>query len=186
RVAEEQAPLARERQHAADRAALLGAEEVGAMAERFGNHHSPGGTVEERGLGAAGDERVPALHVRRVGVPVELAHVHGRAWCANLPADASARERRAAARPANVSRRSRPPLGPRTHPMNPVRNLLLAGSRNAWLQRQATRRRFVKLAVRRFMPGETLDEALAAALEQNRLGIAVTLTHLGENVSDRA
>src|SRR5262249_34974325 len=62
----------------------------------------------------------------------------------------------------------------------------LAGSRNAWLQRQATRRRFVKLAVRRFMPGETLDEALAAAAEQNRLGIAVTLTHLGENVRDRA
>jgi len=70
--------------------------------------------------------------------------------------------------------------------MNPMRSLLLAGSRNAWLQRQATSRRFVKLAVRRFMPGETLDEALAAALEQNRLGIAVTLTHLGENLRDRA
>jgi proline dehydrogenase len=70
--------------------------------------------------------------------------------------------------------------------MNPMRSLLLAGSRNAWLQRQATRRRFVKLAVRRFMPGETLDEALAASAEQNRLGIAVTLTHLGENLRDKA
>ena len=70
--------------------------------------------------------------------------------------------------------------------MNPMRNLLLAGSRNAWLQRQATQRRFVKLAVRRFMPGETLDEALVAAREQNRLGIAVTLTHLGENLRERA
>jgi proline dehydrogenase len=70
--------------------------------------------------------------------------------------------------------------------MNPMRSLLLAGSRNAWLQRQATRRRFVKLAVRRFMPGETVDEALAAAADQNRLGIAVTLTHLGENLSERA
>ena len=47
--------------------------------------------------------------------------------------------------------------------MNPMRSLLLAGSRNAWLQRQATKRRFVKLAVRRFMPGETVEEALAAA-----------------------
>ena len=70
--------------------------------------------------------------------------------------------------------------------MDPMRSLLLAGSRSAWLQRQATSRRFVKLAVRRFMPGETLDEALIAAGEQNRLGIAVTLTHLGENLRDKA
>ena len=70
--------------------------------------------------------------------------------------------------------------------MNPMRNLLLAGSRSAWLQRQATNSRVVKLAVRRFMPGETLDEALVAAGEQNRLGIAVTLTHLGENLRDKS
>ena len=70
--------------------------------------------------------------------------------------------------------------------MNPMRNLLLAGSRSAWLQRQVTSRRFVKIAVRRFMPGETLDEALVAAGEQNRLGIGVTLTHLGENLSDKS
>ena len=70
--------------------------------------------------------------------------------------------------------------------MNPMRGLLLAGSRNAWLQRQATKRRFVKQAVRRFMPGETLEEALGAAAQQNGLGIAVTLTHLGENLSDRS
>jgi proline dehydrogenase len=70
--------------------------------------------------------------------------------------------------------------------MDPMRSLLLAGSRSAWLQRQATSRRFVKLAVRRFMPGETLDEALVAAADQNRLGLAVTLTHLGENLRDKA
>jgi len=69
--------------------------------------------------------------------------------------------------------------------MNPMRSLLLAGSRNAWLQRQATQRRFVKLAVRRFMPGETVDDAIAAALEQNRQGLLVTLTHLGENLQSR-
>jgi proline dehydrogenase len=69
--------------------------------------------------------------------------------------------------------------------MNPMRSLLLAGSRNAWLQRQATRRRFVKLAVRRFMPGETVDDAIAAAREQNRQGLLVTLTHLGENLQSR-
>src|SRR5262245_30937677 len=70
--------------------------------------------------------------------------------------------------------------------MNPMRSLLLAGSRHAWLQRQATRRRFVKVAVRRVLPGEAVDEALAAAAEQNQLGIAVTRTHLGENLSGRS
>jgi proline dehydrogenase len=70
--------------------------------------------------------------------------------------------------------------------MNPMRGLLLAGSRSAWLQRQATRRTFVKQAVRRFMPGETTDDALAAAREQNQLGLAVTLTSLGENLASRA
>jgi proline dehydrogenase len=70
--------------------------------------------------------------------------------------------------------------------MNPMRSLLLAGSRNAWLQRQATKRRFVKQAVRRFMPGETVDEALAAAGRAEQAGIAVTLTHLGENLRERS
>jgi len=67
--------------------------------------------------------------------------------------------------------------------MNPMRSLLLAGSRSAWLQRQATHRRFVKVAVRRFMPGETLDEALVAAGELNQSGITATLTQLGENLA---
>ena len=70
--------------------------------------------------------------------------------------------------------------------MDLMRNLLLAGSRSAWLQRQATRRKFVKLAVRRFMPGETVAEALAAAAKQNKAGLMVTLTSLGENLSDKA
>ena len=70
--------------------------------------------------------------------------------------------------------------------MDLMRNLLLAGSRSAWLQRQATRRKFVKLAVRRVMPGETVAEALAAAAKQNKAGLMVTLTSLGENLSDKA
>jgi proline dehydrogenase len=68
--------------------------------------------------------------------------------------------------------------------MNPMRSLLLAGSRSAWLQRQATQRQFVKVAVRRFMPGETVDEALVAAGELNRGGISATLTQLGENLGE--
>jgi len=70
--------------------------------------------------------------------------------------------------------------------MNPMRNLLLAGSRSAWLQRQATQRQFVKLAVRRFMPGETVDDAVKAALAENQEALLVTLTHLGENLQHRA
>ena len=76
-----------------------------------------------------------------------------------------------------------PPPGP---DMNPMRNLILAGSRSAWLQRQATQRRFVKHAVRRFMPGETVDDAVRAALGENQQGLLVTLTHLGENLQHRA
>jgi len=70
--------------------------------------------------------------------------------------------------------------------MNPMRGLLLAGSQSAWLRRQATRRAFVKRAVSRFMPGETLDEALRAADALRAAGMGVILTHLGENVAQRS
>ena len=70
--------------------------------------------------------------------------------------------------------------------MNPMRGLLLAGSQSAWLRRQATRRAFVKRAVSRFMPGETLDEALRAANALQTAGMGVILTHLGENVAQHS
>jgi proline dehydrogenase len=65
-----------------------------------------------------------------------------------------------------------------------MRRMLLAGSQSEWLRQQATRRRFVRSAVSRFMPGETIDDALraAAALQSERLGTIVT--QLGENISD--
>jgi proline dehydrogenase len=69
--------------------------------------------------------------------------------------------------------------------MNPMRGLLLAGSHSEWLRRQAGRRAFVRKAVSRFMPGETLDEALEAAHGLSRDGLGVILTHLGENVTER-
>ena len=70
--------------------------------------------------------------------------------------------------------------------MNPMRGLLLAGSQSEWLRRQATRMPFVRKAVSRFMPGESLDEALEAAHGLSRDGLGVILTHLGENVTSRA
>jgi len=67
-----------------------------------------------------------------------------------------------------------------------MRSLLLAASQNAWLRNNAVNFPFVRRSVSRFMPGETLDSALAAAqtLRQKRIG--TVLTHLGENVTDRA
>ena len=69
--------------------------------------------------------------------------------------------------------------------MSVLRNLLLAGSENPWLREQATRQRFVRRAVSRFMPGESFDEAFAAAQGLRRQGMSTILTILGENVSDR-
>jgi len=65
-----------------------------------------------------------------------------------------------------------------------LRGILLAGSENPWLREQASRRRFVRRAVSRFMPGETLDEALSAAKNLAPQGLGTILTQLGEHVSD--
>lgn len=65
--------------------------------------------------------------------------------------------------------------------MSLLRNVLLAGSENRWLRENAVRYPFVRRAVSRFMPGETADEALAAA---RALGAGAVLTRLGENLKD--
>ena len=70
--------------------------------------------------------------------------------------------------------------------MSLFRSLLLAGSESAWLRTQATRSGFVRRSVNRFMPGERLDDALAAARELQASGLSTILTHLGENVRDAA
>lgn len=66
-----------------------------------------------------------------------------------------------------------------------MRSMLLAASQNAWLRERAVNFPFVRRSVSRFMPGETLDAALAAAqgLQQRKIG--AVFTHLGENVADR-
>ncbi|MBE0571957.1 MAG: proline dehydrogenase family protein [Ignavibacteriaceae bacterium] len=42
--------------------------------------------------------------------------------------------------------------------------------------------KFVQKAVKRFMPGETIEEALVAAKDFSKKGIPTTFTHLGENI----
>ncbi|MGH9349153.1 MAG: proline dehydrogenase family protein [Vicinamibacterales bacterium] len=68
--------------------------------------------------------------------------------------------------------------------MSVIRDLLLAGSENAWLREQAMRSGFVRRSVSRFMPGERLDDALAAARTLQAAGLPAILTRLGENVRD--
>ncbi len=67
--------------------------------------------------------------------------------------------------------------------MNIARALLLAASTNAWLRERATKTAFVMRSVSRFMPGELLDDAMAAAARQQARGIGAILTHLGENLT---
>jgi proline dehydrogenase len=45
---------------------------------------------------------------------------------------------------------------------------------------------FTGAAARRFVAGETVDDAIAAARELNDAGMSVTLDYLGESVSDRS
>ena len=63
-----------------------------------------------------------------------------------------------------------------------VRNVLLAASTSAWLRERARKARFVRRAVSRFMPGERVEDAMAAARQQQAQGITTILTHLGENL----
>ena len=70
--------------------------------------------------------------------------------------------------------------------MGLMRSVLLAGSESRWLRAQATRRAFVRRAVSRFMPGESLEEALGTAPDLARDRIGLVLTRLGESVTDAA
>lgn len=70
--------------------------------------------------------------------------------------------------------------------MSLARSALLAVSRNQWLAGQVTGRDFARRAVRRFMPGETLDAALDAAAALAGSGCGTVVTHLGENLTSLA
>ena len=67
-----------------------------------------------------------------------------------------------------------------------MRRVFLWAARNRWLKERLPRLRFMRRAVRRFMPGETLDEALTAAIPLQTAGIGTMYTRLGENLADVA
>ncbi len=67
-----------------------------------------------------------------------------------------------------------------------MRGALLWASRNNGLRERASRYKFVRRSVSRFMPGEQIQDALAAARSLEDQGLGTVLTHLGENVSTEA
>lgn len=69
--------------------------------------------------------------------------------------------------------------------IRPMRRLLLAASESRWLRVHAPNLPFIRKAVTRFMPGETLEDALKAAAGLHQRGMSTVLTELGENVNNR-
>ena len=68
-----------------------------------------------------------------------------------------------------------------------MRQILLWVSENEWCRETLPSFSFVKRAVKRFMPGEGLDDALGEAARLSaEQGIPALITFLGENVADAA
>src|SRR6516164_2984378 len=64
-----------------------------------------------------------------------------------------------------------------------MRKVFLYASTNPWLRGKAMRTAFVRRSVKKFMPGETAADAIAAAVELKTASITTILTHLGENIA---
>lgn len=69
--------------------------------------------------------------------------------------------------------------------MSLTRAALLRASRSPFLADQFRRRAFARRAVRRFLPGEEMPAALAAAGEFGAAGMGSVVTNLGEQVTTR-
>jgi proline dehydrogenase len=70
--------------------------------------------------------------------------------------------------------------------MSLMRTAILKASANPWMRKNAPRYGFLRRTVTRFMPGETIDDALAAARQLADKRVATLVTHLGENIKDRS
>lgn len=68
--------------------------------------------------------------------------------------------------------------------MTVMRDVLLWASRNQTLRTHVPRWGFVKRALRQFMPGERLEDALEAATMLAGKGVTSMFTKLGENLTD--
>src|SRR3954454_5041293 len=63
-----------------------------------------------------------------------------------------------------------------------MRRVFLWAARNGWLKEHLPRFPFMRRAVGRFMPGEAIEDALAAALPLQAAGVTSMYTRLGENL----
>ena len=66
-----------------------------------------------------------------------------------------------------------------------LRSILLWLSSNPFFRRLTTQLSFARRAAMRFVAGETVDDAIRVIRELNAQGIAATLDHLGENVTNQ-
>ena len=64
------------------------------------------------------------------------------------------------------------------------RSILLWMSENKRMRKSVPYWKFVKKAVKKFMPGENPEDALKAASRFDLLGIPTVFTHLGENITN--
>ena len=67
--------------------------------------------------------------------------------------------------------------------MSVMRSVFLWASTNVWLREHATKKKFVRRSVVKFMPGETVEDAIAAAKAIQPRRINTILTRLGENIT---
>lgn len=67
--------------------------------------------------------------------------------------------------------------------MSLSRNILLWASENKWMRNKIPSLKFVKSAVKKFMPGEKPEDAVTAASRFDMLGIPSVFTRLGENIT---
>jgi proline dehydrogenase len=67
--------------------------------------------------------------------------------------------------------------------MSIARSLLLRASKSPWLATQMTQRAFARRAVKKFMPGEELADALGASTTLASGGIGSIITRLGETLT---
>lgn len=66
-----------------------------------------------------------------------------------------------------------------------MRSILLYLSRNERLEEFVLHSKLARRAARRFIAGETMEEALKAVQELNGRGLLATIDHLGENVTSK-
>ena|SRR5271163_115260 len=70
--------------------------------------------------------------------------------------------------------------------MSLMRRAILMASQSPWMRQNAPKYGVLRRTVTRFMPGENIEDALAAASQLAEKQVATVVTHLGENIADRA